>query len=169
MSAQLIFPLSMLLLGLISVLVFSRLVNRIVAKRISKQADVNIVAVGLFKAVLFISMGLLMAETGEPFKAVEALLSASHKGWDLVKWLVSYMLLFWGIAMVFMLFNVMVSYVIFLMNHRGKNLSEEIASDRLSSVLYFLGVLFMFALVIKIFLPDVLDLLVPYPPVPGIR
>ena len=159
----------MVLLGLISVMVGSRLGMRIMAQRLSMQADVHIVSIGLFKAALFISMGLLMAETVEPFKAVEALLSASHKGWDLFKWLVSYMLLFWGIAMVFILFNIMVSYVIFLMNHRGKNLSEELAADRLSSVLFFLGVLFMFTLVIKIFLPDVLDMLVPYPPVPGIR
>jgi uncharacterized membrane protein len=166
MNMLAIYTLLFMITGIPALLVLNAILDRLLRRHLPSDEIVH--TPQLLKGISFVMLGMLLTEITTPFLSVESIVSTQYEGTRLYNMLMAYLLSFWFICLLAALLSLLLSYLIYIMTHKGSKLFEQIANNNLGHTLFFAGCLLLFSLLAKAMLPELLDSIVPYVKLPGV-
>lgn len=129
----------------------------------------NPIAIPFFKAVLFISSGLLLSELISTFQTITKILPGQFEGNNLVLREISFYCIFFAVVLIVFALLLWLSTLLFSLINRGENIFVEVANNNLQSLILFFAILLGLTLAVKTGITPLLDEFIPYPTMPFYR
>lgn len=119
--------------------------------------------VNLFKSILFICGGLLIAEISSTSKEVIQILSLGSGDSNTLLPFITYFSLFFGIVLIILSISLWFSTMIFTVITKGKNVFEYAMQNDVRSVILFGGIAISISLAVKSGIAELLSQIIQYP------
>ena len=153
--------------AVISIIMINFFVNLIYRKKLKFEESKK--SLNLFKAGNIFSFFILFITLKTPFDHFMENTRSMNLGKDIMSKSISYFVLFLFICYVFHLINVLMTNFLFKIISNGINLVESIKENQTENIILFISILICLSLVIQNHIPDIFDLLIPYPKTPIFR
>ena len=129
----------------------------------------NPIAIPFFKAVLFISSGVLLSELISTFQTITKILPGQFEGNNLVLREISFYCIFFAVVLIVFALLLWLSTLLFSLINRGENIFVEVANNNLQSLILFFAILLGLTLAVNTGITPLLDEFIPYPTMPFYR
>jgi hypothetical protein len=122
----------------------------------------------IFKAALFFVTGYILSGLIVPLITLLRVVSESEQGiyWESLS---QYYVAFLATALTAIALVYALSFLLFSVFCKKTKLSFTLANNETSSIIFFVGLLLLFAFISKEFLPHIVDTFIPYPQIPIYR
>jgi len=164
MTTNILILISVLVSGLLLIFILNAIVNSRIKKKISEN-EIPL-AVDILKSILFLSGGILLGEISATFQTLTKILPNSFTGNDLLLKEFSYFSIFLGITILMVILILGLSFLMYNLISKGKNIFFEAANNNLSAVIIFIGLILALTIASKTGLTPLFDLFIPYPTMP---
>lgn len=147
------------------------LLNGFITSKLKNKLSANEKPIGVsfFKALLFISLGLLFSELINTFNTLTNILPRQLEAGDLLLKEISFYCVFLGITLVIFIILFWTSTLLFSTLSKGGNIFVEIVNNNWNSLILFMAILLTFVLAVKTGISPLLDQFIPYPEMPVYR
>jgi hypothetical protein len=151
----------------VSIILINFLINLFFSKKLEFEDSKK--SLTLFKAGNIISFFLVFITVKVPFEHFMDNTKSMNLGKDIMSKSISYFVLFLFICYVFHLMNILITNFLFKIISNGKNFIESIKENHTENIIVFISISICLCLVIQNHIPDIFDLLIPYPKTPIFR
>lgn len=165
MKQQSIIYLSLIVAAAVLSFLVNAFVNRMAKSTNNEGTEPSFL---IFKAALFFITGYILSGLIVPLITLLRVVSDSAQE-DFIKSLSQYYVAFMATAITAIALVYALSFLLFSVFYKKTKLSFALANNETGSIIFFIGLLFLFAFISKEFLPHIVDTFIPYPQIPIYR
>jgi hypothetical protein len=153
------------ILGLLSISLVSFFTSRELKRQLESSDDIP-VSVNILRASHLVSLALLVEKISLPFSELSNILLNSLQGWDFLLKLGTYLSLFFAIILIVHITLSWFSSISYSLMTKGRRPVEDANKGRLSNTILFVGIQISLTIAVKSTIPELLEILIPYPNLP---